>query len=281
MGSGSWSSASYDAYSTTRGYAKIAATADNVRQFFTNERMPKYLDPFLVRVRESRDSREHPESTPVILGLDVTGSMGELSASIAKNQLNELMLEIYKTKPVSDPQVLFCMIGDHKTDDAPLQVSQFESDIRIAEQLTQAYFEGHGGGNGGESYLAAWYFAAKHTSVDSWEKRGRKGFLFTIGDECCHDSIDANAIHKIFHDDAERAYTAEELYRAASEKYEVFHLLVGSYAEQGADKYWKDLVGERAVVVDDSSTLPAVILDAMTSVVSSAGYSVSGPYDLE
>lgn len=73
-------------------------------------------------------------------------------------------------------------IGDLSYDRFPIQASQFESDIRIAEQLEKVYFEFGGGGNFYESYTAAWYFGARHTKLDCWN-RGKKGIIITIGDE--------------------------------------------------------------------------------------------------
>ena len=74
-------------------------------------------------------------------------------------------------------------IGDAECDRAPLQVTQFEADIRLADQLRELWIEGGGGGNRGESYHLPWAFAAMRTSTDCFERRGRKGYLFTIGDE--------------------------------------------------------------------------------------------------
>ena len=65
-----------------------------------------------------------------------------------------------------------------KCDSAPLQVGQFESSDELLDKwLTNIYFEAGGGGNGGESYALAWYFAALKTATDSMEKSvGRKAF---------------------------------------------------------------------------------------------------------
>ncbi|HAO33838.1 MAG TPA: hypothetical protein DCQ84_12920, partial [Candidatus Competibacteraceae bacterium] len=55
--------------------------------------------------------------------------------------------------------------------------------IRIARQLRRLWLEKGGGGNACESYTLPWYFAATHTAIDCFEKRGKKGYLFTVGDE--------------------------------------------------------------------------------------------------
>ena len=60
-------------------------------------------------------------------------------------------------------------------------MTQFEGGVVLAEQLRRLWIEGNGGGNNGESYLAAHFAAGMKTSTDSFEKRGRKGFLFTMG----------------------------------------------------------------------------------------------------
>ena len=121
--------------------------------------------------REARDNEDSPQSTPVIIGFDVTTSMGYLAEELALNSLNRAIMYLYEHKPILCPQVMCCAIGDCKSDKRPLQVTQFESDIRIIKQLTSLYLEGGGGGNGGESYNLAWYFAGKRTRTDCYEKR--------------------------------------------------------------------------------------------------------------
>lgn len=256
MGCGTFTSNDWNNYTTSRGITQQSTYSS----IYKNNSMKNSLNPKGIVYRESCDSTDHPNSTPIILGIDVTGSMGDLAATIAKESLNTLMTELYDKQPVPDPHVMFMAIGDAFSDDAPLQVSQFEADIRIAEQLTDIYFEGCGGGNGGESYLLAWYFAARHTKIDSFEKHGRKGFLFTIGDEPNHAKLTVSQVKEIFGDDIETDLTADELLTEVTRQYEVFHLIV----KEGERRYnsvtkWKKLLSERAMEVTDYTKIPEIV----------------------
>lgn len=261
MGGGSWTSQNWSSYSNSRGITQTST----VDQIYTSKKMKDSLNPMNIKngLRESCDSDDNPNSTAVIVGIDVTGSMGYLAEEIGRKALNTMFTEIYDKKPITDPHLMFMAIGDAFSDDAPLQVSQFEADIRIAEQLSDIYFESGGGGNGGESYTLAWYFAAKHTKIDCFEKHGRKGFLFTIGDECYHDKLTKEQIKKVFGDDVECDYTAEELLNEVSRKYEVFHLVVGHHQYHGSLAQWKKLLNERAMEVTDHTKIPEIIESTM------------------
>ena len=259
MGGGRWTSKDWDSYSHKKGITQQST----VHQIYKSSHMQDSLNPLGVKYRESCDSKDNPHSTAVILGLDVTGSMGDLSETIAKGALNVTINEIYDKKPVTDPHVLIAAIGDAYSDSAPLQVTQFEADIRLAEQLTNIYFEGCGGGNGGESYLALWYFAARHTKIDCYEKEHRKGFLFTIGDEPNHKVLTKEQIKEIFGDDVERDLTAEELLTEVSRQYEVFHFVVHNYGHYDSLKKWKVLLHERAMDVVDIDKIPQIIVSTM------------------
>jgi hypothetical protein len=63
--------------------------------------------------------------------------------------------------------------------------------------LSSIYVEGYGGGQDRESYLQAWLVAGRHSSIDCYEKRNQKGFLFTIGDEASWDTLDAIRLKSI------------------------------------------------------------------------------------
>ena len=140
------------------------------------------LDPFDVGRRESRDSDEHPQSLAIAVLFDVTGSMGGVPRTLQK-KLPKLLGLLKDSGYVSDPQLMFGAIGDATCDRAPLQVGQFESDNRMDGDLERILLEGGGGGQKTESYELAMYFMARHTATDCFEKRGKRGYLFIIGDE--------------------------------------------------------------------------------------------------
>jgi hypothetical protein len=270
MGSGSWSSNDFATYKSSRKINKnstvndIFVDVDDDGNVSARGKIKNTLNPNNFKLRESRDSNEHPASRAIILGVDVTGSMGKLSEEIAKVAIDTLAREIYEKKPVKDPQIMFMAIGDACCDSAPIQMTQFESDIRIAEQFSDIFFEGRGGGNYGESYSLAWYAASRKTDIDCFNKRNEKGFLFTIGDEQNHKSLSIAQVKKFFGDNLETNLTDEELLAEVSRKYEVFHLIVGKAAHgQNPVKYWKELLGERAQVVTDISKIPEIITSTL------------------
>ena len=121
MGTGTFSRAAYSSYSAST----VGKTTDEI---YTSRKIDKSLDPLGVGVRESRDSVDNPNSTPVIVGIDVTGSMGMLADVIAREGLGVLFEGILDRKPITDPHVMFMAIGDANYDSAPLQGGDISPD---------------------------------------------------------------------------------------------------------------------------------------------------------
>lgn len=227
MGCGSWTRDSYVSYSTTKGMS--VSTGGMIRGSYSNQDMFKArnidsaLDPKNV-IRECCDTEEHPNTIPVILALDVTGSMGEAAVEVAK-KLNVIMTKLYEK--VTDVEFLIMGIGDLACDRCPIQASQFESDIRIAEQLDKIYFEFGGGGNSYESYTAAWYFGSRHTKLDCLN-RGRKGIIITMGDEQLNPYLPLkgyrSGLIEATGDNLQADVETKDLYNEASQKFNIYHL---------------------------------------------------------
>lgn len=231
MGGGAWTNCSYVTHSTTtRGFTSMDAfVSASTQELYRSRRLNEILNPYKV-IRECCDSEEHPNTIPVILALDVTGSMGSAASAIA-TQLGEIMESIYKN--VKDVEFLTMAIGDLSYDSAPIQASQFESDIRIAEQLEKVYFEGGGGGNSWESYSAAWYFGLKHTRLDCW-KRNQKGIIITLGDEGLNPYLPAQALNKVLGDTVEKDIETKDLFVEASKYFDIYHIAV----DDKRTSYW-------------------------------------------
>lgn len=257
MGGGFYSTTSRDIRATAACYA-TNTMAENFKQREINNAM----NPYGVKVRESRDSDEHPNSLAIILALDVTGSMGSVPQHLVKEGLPQIMSKIIQDGE-RDPQLLFLAVGDHECDQSPLQVGQFESSDELLDKwLTDVYLEGGGGGNYGESYMLAWYFAAYHTSIDCHEKRKRKGFLFTIGDEPVLNSIPASKLKNIMGDGQYENYTAQTLYDKAREKYNVFHIHIketSSGSRQEVMDGWKQLLSDNLIIAERHSDVAGII----------------------
>lgn len=256
MGGGAWTSASYSTYTkSTRGISLDDFVNINysAQEMYTSRRLAPELNPHNV-MRECCDTEEHPKTLPIILALDVTGSMGDASVKVAK-KLNEIMTELYADSNIKDIEFCIMGIGDLAYDSAPIQISQFESDIRIAEQLDKIYFEAGGGGNKYESYTAAWYMGVNHAKLDCW-KRGQKGIIITLGDEGPNPYLPKRGLSEATGDKLQGDVETKELYNDTIQKYDIYHIAVNdpsssyTYHQRyhNIDKQWEELLGDHYMV---------------------------------
>lgn len=273
MGGGSWTSDAYNSYTTTtRGvdYDTFSSATYSAQDIYTSYRLASELNPKHI-MRQCCDSDEHPNTTPVILALDVTGSMGDASVRVAQ-KLNEIMTNLYEDQSISDIEFCVMGIGDLYYDDAPIQISQFESDIRIAEQLDKIYFEAGGGGNHYESYSAAWYMGLKHCDLDCW-KRGKKGIIITLGDELPNPYLPKRELNEITGDSVQDDIETKELYELAKEKFDIFHIAVKDHSTSynyynnicNLDNKWKECIGDDHYFVSGLDNLSNTIIDIIKS----------------
>lgn len=273
MGGGSYSHSDRAVRSQSLGYLDMSR---GVQETFKQRSIHNQMSAVGV-IRESRDSEEHPNSLPTIIGLDVTGSMGNIPRMFIADGLPTMMSGIFNAG-IADPQLLIMAIGDHLRDRSPLQVGQFESsDELIDKWLELIYVEGGGGGNDGESYSLAWAFAANQTVLDSWQKRQQKGFLFTIGDEPVHKMISSEHMKEIT-GNGDINGEVNALLAAARKTYHVYHLhitetMMGHFSR--VQSGWKELMGDHVIMVDDYTHLPSIIADIISKVTASESSTLS------
>lgn len=246
MGAGRFDVATYNVQASE---AKVSSNSG-----FTAESMRDEFNPLKVTKRFSKRGPFNVFMDPitVLVGLDVTGSMGRIPKSLLLGDLGRLMVDLKKTfnRPNENLQISFAGVGDAKTDHAPLQVTHFESDNRFAQQLQKIWLEGGGGGNGGESYNILWWYAANKTSLSYVEQDRRKGILITIGDDYVHPDLTASEIRSWLDPDYDgKDLSNRMLLNAVQRQYEVYHIVVtdGSAYTPNVSEEWRNLLGSNNV----------------------------------
>lgn len=243
--------------------ATFAYSAD-IKSGKTKASVHPSLSPHGAKVRESRDSAEHPVTVPIIITLDTTGSMSSTPFTI-QGKLPQLMGHFIEDKASGKkylgdayPAIMISAVDDYPAvgSDGCLQVGQFESGIEIDDNLTNLWITHHGGGTYEESYELALYFAARHTVHDNLEKRGRKGYMFVIGDEMAYPKVTRQQITAVINEDPlQDDIPLEQIVAEAQEKYHIFFVIPNNtshYDDPKLEKFWVKLLGQQNVLKLDN-----------------------------
>jgi hypothetical protein len=285
MGSGRWSTDVYEAAARLRGGASAFGYSDSGART-----VHPALNPFGVGARESRDSAEHPASLAVAVLFDVTGSMGMVPRAL-QAKLPQLLGLLLRKGYARDPQIMFGAIGDATCDRAPLQVGQFESDNRMDGDLERILLEGGGGGQKTESYELAMYFMARHTSIDCWEKRRKRGYLFIVGDEMAYPAVKPREVAAVIGDELGEPLRLQALAAELTRRWDTYYILPEGAAYAGDCQvlgFWRKLLGQNVIELADTDAVcetialtiglgeDAIDLDAGLADLADVG-STSGP----
>ena len=207
------------------------------------------MNPRGVGRRESRDSAAHPDSVGVVFALDVSGSMGEIPQALATETMPLFMESVLTVLP--DPQVMFMAFGNAWADRSPLQVGQFESEAALIDRwLAATHLEGGGGGLG-ESYDLAMYFAARHTAMDCFEKRQRKGYFFMTGDEVPFTHVNAEQVQAVLGETPNGDIAIHEIAAEVTEGFHPFFLIPDAARAKQFEREatWRMLWSDRVIVL--------------------------------
>lgn len=210
---------------------------------------PKRLNAVGQNIRESRDSAEHPNTISAFIAFDQTGSMG-IAPQLLQQKLATLKGATLRLG-LKDLQLGFGAWGDaQNAESAPLQVGQFESGLEFEEVLNNIFLEGSGGANHGEtSGLLMWYLAY-HSALDSLEKRGKKGYLFLVGDEVALPYVTQAEVKTYVGEDVQGDIPIEQVFADVTKMYEVFFLLYDTNAarQQKSLEFWTKHLGDKNVI---------------------------------
>ncbi len=266
-------------YAATHGVSMASATMAYSHAISTGAvaaTVHPSLSPKGTKLRESRDSAAHPVTVPIILSLDTTGSMAGVPLIIQQN-LPKLMGRFIDDKASGKrylgdgyPAIMVSAVDDYDAQgaDGCLQVGQFESGIEIDDNLTNLWLTGQGGGTYQESYELALYFAARHTVHDNMEKRGRKGYMFIIGDEKAYDKVSRNQVNDVISVDPLQAdIPLQAIVDEVKEKYHLFFIIpknTSHYNDPVLYNFWVKLLGQQNVLKLEK---PEAICDTIVGAV--------------
>lgn len=166
-------------------------------------------------------TREVNNETPIVVALDVTRSRGD-DTKLMYEKLPLLMGQLELNGWVKGPGISFAGIGDADADRAPLQVSQFEADNRLDENLERMWIEEGGGGTGQESYeLAAWFYS-RTNCVRLAQGEGGKGYFFFVGDEGFYPTVSAQHVKRLIGDTLPQDLDSAEAFARLQQKFHTF-----------------------------------------------------------
>jgi len=179
--------------------------------------------------------------------------MGHVPRTL-QTKLPELFGLLLRKGYVTDPQIMFGAVGDATCDRVPLQVGQFESDNRMDDDLAHIVLEGGGGGQRTESYELAMYLMARHTSLDCFDRRGRRGYLFLIGDELPYAAVKPKEVRKVIGDELAEPIPVAAIVAELRRRFEVYYILPTGSAYAGDPEildHWRGLLGQNVIELDD------------------------------
>ena len=182
--------------------------------------------------------------TPLVVGVDVTGSMAQWPAIIFEKLpvlYNEAKLHL------PDVEISFCAIGDANIDQFPLQVCDFAKGKPLEEGINSLFPEGGGGGGIKESYEIAAYFYARHCRLP----QSKRALFVYCGDEGFYERIKVNTVRKMTGDTMTQDLDSYAIFGELRKRFDVYMLRV-PYGDEEKDKViheqWKAALDRQAVL---------------------------------
>jgi len=190
--------------------------------------------------------------SPLILAIDVTGSMGDWPATM----FSKLPYLEHEGKEYlgEDMEISFSAVGDANGDKYPLQVQKFVQGSELKDTLKNLIIEGGGGGSSEESYdLAALYYARNVEFPNAI----RKPVLIFVGDEGIYNFVDSGQAAEWCYADLGGKMVPAQLFEELKQKYAVY-IVRKPYGSSGGNsrstrdeaihEQWSGLLGADHVV---------------------------------
>eukprot|EP00005_Dracoamoeba_jomungandri_P000609 CAMPEP_0174253164 /NCGR_PEP_ID=MMETSP0439-20130205/2559_1 /TAXON_ID=0 /ORGANISM="Stereomyxa ramosa, Strain Chinc5" /LENGTH=311 /DNA_ID=CAMNT_0015334049 /DNA_START=95 /DNA_END=1030 /DNA_ORIENTATION=- len=211
-------------------------------------------------------------ASPVVLALDVTGSMGSWPL-IIWDKLPMFYGQIMMNEYLEDPHICFSAVGDAGGDRAPVQVTDFVVGMEMDEAISKIFVESGGPGSmvACESYELSAYYFLKHCKL----AEGSKPLFFFTADEDFYPFLFEEQALDVLGDVVKKQLDSVEIIRALGQKFNVFVLRKSYYGRnEKIIEHWEQALGPGRVLTLSN---PKACVDTMLGIIAISG----GTKDLE
>lgn len=198
---------------------------------------------------------------PIFSGYDGTGSMGG-NVELAFNAIPEVDTMLVSLRSRYNTQIASGVVQDVGDEHPVFQMSQFESDNRIAEQI-RLLVPDHSGGDATEDYDLGLAFMMLATGADIAAFYGLKGYAMIVGDQIGRGNVTLESVeHHLGHKLQGKLLTTKAICQALLPNWHMFYVHVGSGGgghHDFATEWWQDKLGAGRVVVVPNPNLLAEV----------------------
>lgn len=186
-------------------------------------------------------------ANPIIVGVDVTGSMSAWPGEIF-DRLPLMYQTLSQYRP--DVELCFAAIGDANSDQYPLQVNNFGKGLDLEEHVRALCPEGGGGGQISESYELFAYFVQNRCNIPN----AKNPFLVIFGDEKFYNKVDPKQVAHYIGDKVTGTIDSDQVFKKLMQKFNVFYLQkeYGYGGDGGVNKdiadHWAGAIGDQHII---------------------------------
>lgn len=186
-------------------------------------------------------------ANPIVIGVDVTGSMSDWPAEIFDRlPLMYQTLSQYR----DDVELSFNAIGDAHSDSYPLQVNDFKKGIALEDAVKAIICEGGGGGQVSESYELFGHFMKERCKTPN----ATSPFLFIFGDEKFYETVNPAQVKHYVGDTLQSSVSSAAVWDGLQQRFNLYllHKPYGNGGDMRTDKevvdHWAAAIGKERIV---------------------------------
>ena len=127
--------------------------------------------------------------------------------------------------------------------------------------------------------FAGFRIMARHTAIDCHEKRGRRGYLFMIGDELGYPKVSRREVAKVIGGEPDEDVPIAGIVRELQAMYDVYFLIPEGGYHSGNRKlkdFWQGLLDQNVLYLDD----PDAVCETIAKIAVAAPCSTAVPSPL-